>query len=153
MSKIISNPFECGLRKPLKRYPLDRTSGHICKDGKVCALPHKFPTNCPLQDGIKRYETFKEVLKVAKKICLEETGMSLIDRLTLTKPGTLKVVVINSQSDLPPKGTYFCNRNGFLTIQTLDNTLPTKSHQREIRWYISPAVEDWIYKVRTKNEK
>jgi hypothetical protein len=82
--KLISNPYQCGYSNIEENY-----REGICRHPKnadsICKSPDNFPTNCPLQDGIERYETFAQVLKVCKKICLEETGMSLIDKLTQPK--------------------------------------------------------------------
>lgn len=50
-------------------------------------------------------------------------------------------VIVNSKDDLPEEGDYFCNRNGFNSVQFLSNKLPEKSFMREIRWYLLPVSE------------
>jgi NTP pyrophosphatase (non-canonical NTP hydrolase) len=49
-------------------------------------------------------------------------------------------VYIKSKADWPEKGTYFCCRSGFMTIQELDNNLSEKSYMREIDWYLRPIA-------------
>jgi hypothetical protein len=56
---------------------------------------------------------------------------------------TYKKVLIKGKADLPKTaGEYFCNRNGFMTVQKLSPNLPEKSFQREIRWYLQPLDND-----------
>ena len=51
-------------------------------------------------------------------------------------------IMVNGPEDLPKEdGTYFCCRNGFLTVQDIKVNLPEKSWLREIRWYLQPIEE------------
>jgi hypothetical protein len=50
-------------------------------------------------------------------------------------------IEIHSEADCPKEeGEYFCNRNGFETVQHLMTTLGI-SYMREIRWYLSPLPQ------------
>jgi hypothetical protein len=52
-----------------------------------------------------------------------------------------KKIYIKSEVDLPKEeGNYFCNRNGFNSVQHLMTTLG-KSYMREIRWYLQPIEQ------------
>jgi len=53
-----------------------------------------------------------------------------------------KKVYIKTIDDFPKeKGDYFCCRSGFMTVQRLDSSLPAKSYQREIKWYLLPIEQ------------
>ena len=63
MSKLISNPTECGYRN-FKYTRLGIFIGVMCKKNinLSCSNNKKFPTTCPLQDG-KTHEQFIEDMK------------------------------------------------------------------------------------------
>jgi hypothetical protein len=53
---------------------------------------------------------------------------------------TYRKVIINTPEDYPKiTGDYFCNRNGFLSVQKLiPNEKIFSTYMREIRWYLQP---------------
>lgn len=69
MSKLISNPLECGHRGSIfhpTHLPISARCKH--KDGpSVCNVAKEFPTNCPLQDGQPIPKTTEELIEMTQK--------------------------------------------------------------------------------------
>jgi hypothetical protein len=68
------------------------------------------------------------------------------ERINLSQPmpeetPLYRKVVINSTDDYPKDGEYFCNRNGFNSVQKLFKNPIEKSFMREIRWYLLPVEQ------------
>lgn len=50
---------------------------------------------------------------------------------------------VESPNDYPiEEGNYFCNRNGFMTVQNLIPNSNKKSYMREIRYWLKPVEVD-----------
>lgn len=116
MSKLISNPTECGYRLQQQKGGFKSNQpicSHLETYGNKCNEPSVFPTNCPLPDGITveqcrlRTKMADEIAKSEKPIvfkpkrrnrkdCVHNETPDVFGRLTCLRPwGTDDCIGVN----------------------------------------------------------